>query len=177
MARPDLITHDVAEEAKAAAAMLSALETLNPNAVEDEELVIDMVEGETGFLETLDKAAAAIRDCEVIIDGVKSVVDGLAKRKARATATKNAIRSAIEQGLVLAGFRSKIVRPTETFSLSKRAPGLVIDDESLIPARYFKPAAPLLDKVALKAAVEESSEPIPGCHMNNGGVSLLLRRS
>ena len=66
---------------------------------------------------------------------------------------------------------------TATLSIAKRKPQVVIDNEAEIPARFFTPQpapAPKLDKKALAAALAET--PMPGAHLDNGSVSLTIRR-
>jgi len=165
------IEHELDEQAKAAAALL---EVLRDRGDDDAELAADMVEGETGLMEALDAADAEILACSVTIEGCKAAEASLKARRDRAAARMDKVRAAIEQALILADVSEKIARPTATFTLSRRKPEVVIDDESQIPARFFVPQPPKLDKKALRDAAE--AEPVPGCHMTNGTISLTIRR-
>ncbi len=166
------VEHRLDEQAKAARGLL---EVLAERGEEDyAELAIDLVEGETGLFEALDAADREILGCEVIVAGCEDREEALRARRDRAAARIDKIRSAVEQALLIAEISEKIVRPTATFTLAKRSPALVVDDESQIPARFFVPQRPKLDKAALKTAA--ASEDIPGCHMTNGSVSLTIRR-
>lgn len=165
------IEHKMNTQAKAASALMDILRERDEG---DADLVADMVEGETGLFEALDEADREILTCMVTVEGCKAAEADLKARRDRAAARAEKIRSAIEQALMIADIGEKIVRPTATFTLTKRAPGVVIDDESLIPAAYFVPQPPKLDKNALGIAA--AAAPVPGCHMDNGSASLTIRR-
>jgi len=166
------IEHELTEQAKAAAGIMDVLREREMD--DDAELVDGTVEGETGLFEAIDAALLEIDACDVIAEGCKVVVASLTARQSRAKARRDKVRAAIEQAFVISGINEKIVRPTNTLSLTKRKPDLVIDDESLIPADYYE-MVPRLDKKKLREAVD-SIHAVPGCHMNNGSVSLTIRR-
>ena len=68
--------------------------------------------------------------------------------------------------------------PSATISVTRRPPGLVIADEADIPAQFWvqpDPPAPKLDKKALLAALNDN-QVIPGAGLDNGSVSLTVRR-
>lgn len=165
------IEHRLDTEAKAARALIEALRAADMG--DDEALAVDTIEGETSLLEALDAADAEIRDCEVTVEGCKAVEATLKVRRDRAAARIEKIRAAVEQAMVMGNLKT-VKRPTATFSLAQRKPGLVIDDESQIPAAYFVPRPPQIDRAALRRAIEEA--PIPGCHLDNGSINITIRR-
>jgi hypothetical protein len=139
----------------------------------DPDLLLDMIEGETDLLETVDALLLAeLADAAGIeaLDGAIGVLKGRQQRLEARQATRRAL---LEQALMLLE-RKKLERPTATISLTERAPAVRVDDESAIPARFFV-NKPTLDKKALNEAVK-AGEDVPGVSMSNGSVSLTVRR-
>lgn len=167
------VEHRLDEQAQAAADLLAMLRERDLD--DDAELVTDTLEGGSSFLEVLDEALAEIDACAVIVDGCREAEGRLAKRRARAAARMEKVRSAIEQAMYRAGLKSE-TRPTGTLTLRETPPAPVIEDEALIPAEFWVPQDPKLDKKALNAAAKSGAD-IPGVRMSNGGVSLTIRRA
>ncbi len=166
------VEHELTEQAKAAAGIMGVLRARDMD--DDADLVLDTVEGETGFLEAIDRALNEIDACAVIVMGCKAVVSTINDRSKRAEDRLEKVRAAIEQALLIADVSEKIVRPTATITMRKIKPAWVVDDESQIPAAFFVPQPPRLDKKLLKA--KATTETVPGCHVDNGSVSLIIRR-
>lgn len=141
---------------------------------DDETLNHDMVEGETSFLEAIDRALAEIDNCDVIVEGCKAKEQQMAERRRKAEARQERVRGLIEQAMVVVGMDT-VKRPTATLSVAKVNPKPIITDEAAIPAIYWKQADPVLDKTALNKDAKDGAE-IPGVTMSNGGVSLKIRR-
>lgn len=99
----------------------------------------------------------------------------LAERKARLLRTSDTLRAVLLQAMEIRGVGS-IPSPTLTLSVSRRAGDLVVTDESLLPARFFKPQPPVLDRKALKEAVVKDGEVVDGAAVGNGSVGLTIRR-
>ena len=168
--RKHLPEHNVERQAEAARGVVAML--AQTGADEDTELVCDMIEGETGFLDALDMAISAIRDCDVIASGCAAEIDKLSARKRRAESRKDALRACIEQAMLTAGVET-LALPTKTLSIRHTPPQVIVEDFSLIPSAYFVPQEPRLDKKALNAAAQNAE--IPGTRMTNGGISLTIR--
>lgn len=161
--------HKLDREAQTARDLLAAIA---PEAEGDEDLVQDMVEGETGLLEAIERALAEIRECEVTKDGCAAEIERLTKRKQRAEARADKIRAAIEQAMMTSGME-KIKLATRTLSLSRRAPKVQVIDEALVPSAYFVQPPPKLDKTALAKALKEG--PVKGAVLGNPIYSLTIR--
>ncbi len=116
--------------------------------------IADMVEGETDLFEIIDRLLERITLNNALAEGVQRHLDDAKGRKERFEARVATDRALIEQALVIAGIEASIQRPIATLGLSKRGPKLVIDEEADIPADYWKPGDPVLDKRALKEALE-----------------------
>lgn len=158
------------QQAKAVAALV---EILRSNGLDgDDDLRADSIEGETGFFEAIDAAICEIEDCEITVAGCKDREAAIARRRNRAEARIDRLRAAIEQAMIIADEWS-LRRPTKTLSLKRTPPTLVVDDESKLPAAFFVPQPPKLDRAALKDAAKTGN--VPGAHMTNGGVSLQIR--
>lgn len=167
--KPVDVTKEIGREATAAAALIAEL------AMTDEEDVLhDIIEGETNLLEALDRAIGELDDCEIIAAGCKAKEAQIAARRGRAEARAGRIRSAVEHAMVLAELPSARLA-TATLTVKTVAPKPIVTDEAAIPAAYWKSPPPVLDKTALNAAAKVG--PVPGVEMSNGGVSLQIRRA
>lgn len=178
-----------AEIAAQALAAKTLREVLGSDA-NDAELFRDMVEGETSLFEMIDAIYDAISADQEIVDGIEARVQSLGVRSARISERISWRRAKIEAALMVYG--DKIERPEATFYLSNRAPKVIVTDEALIPAKYFVPGEPKLDKTLLKKDLdaipqrlaEEMAKPegervaveeIPGATLSNGFQSLGIR--
>jgi hypothetical protein len=162
----------------------------------DDELLLDMIEGETGFMECLDALLIEEANTSGLIDGIKSAIEALGGRKARFEKRKATLRALIEQALMIAEIDVAIERPAATISLAKRPPVIVIETEADIPAEYWKSAEPTLDRKALgealkarakaletlpedadarAAAIATLPPEIPGVTLSNAAPTLTLR--
>lgn len=185
------------DPAKEALAFKGLRESLTAVDASDDELLLDMAEGETSLLEALDAILERMTVTEALIDGVKSMVEKLDARRMRFETRLKSDRALIEQALSIAEL-PKLERPAATLSMAARAPGLTITEESDVPATYWKAGAPTLDKKALtqalrdraKALAELPEDPqereralaevppeIPGATLSNGAPSLTIRRA
>jgi hypothetical protein len=139
---------------KAASAARALKESLAAVAGDDDDLIADMVEGETDLFEIIDRLLERITLNNALADGVQRHLEDLEARKERFEARVATDRSLIEQAFTIAGLESSIQRPSATLGLSKRGPKLVIDEEADIPADYWRTGDPVLDRKALKQALE-----------------------
>lgn len=162
-------------ETDAARDLIQALR--NSGEGDDAELVADTIEGETNLREAIGVALEEIDEWTVLHDGLEAKIARDQTRLSIIDKRVDRVRAAIERALIASELPMPLQLPTATISLSKRKPQAVIDDEALIPARFFtqpEPPAPKLDKKALAAALAEGT--LPGAHLDNGSVSLTVRR-
>lgn len=183
---------DPIKEAQAAAALRESIASVD---ADDEALLIDTIEGETGLFEAIDYLLARMAVARAGLAGIETVKAELDARKARYTKRLETDRALIEQAMSVADLTS-IERPAATLSLSARAPSLRVETESDIPSRYWKAGEPSLDKKALLADLKARakaldalpSDPearaaalaalpadIPGATLSNGAPSLTIR--
>lgn len=169
------IEHTLLREKNAARDLLTNLR--HEGGADDAELVADAIEGETNLLEAISAALDEIDECDVIEAGCKAKAAEFEARGSVAAKRRDRIRAAIEQAMV-ATEQPSLRLPAATLSITRRPPGLIVTNEADIPARFYvQPPAPppKLDKKALLAALN-ANEAIPGAGLDNGTVSLTVRR-
>lgn len=140
---------DPIRAAQAAASLIESIRAMGDGG--DDELLVDMVEGETEFFEIVDKLVERRTETLALADGLDRAIDNLKARKEAFEKRADADKALIEQGLMVAGLPGA-QRPCATLSLTKRQPALVIDEEAEIPAAYWVAGDPRLDKKALREA-------------------------
>lgn len=162
---------NITREAIAAKALLKSIRDLDA----DDDLALDMVEGETSLLEAFDRLLERMARCEAHIVGTKAVVADIEARAERFKKRIETDRALIEQAMTIAEL-PKVERPLATISLRQLQPKLIVSDEAEIPARFWKPADPTLDKKALSEALK-ASEAVPGASLSNAAPTLTIRRN
>lgn len=142
----------------------------------DPQTLLDTLEGETNLLEALAEVAESIAQDECFAEAIASRIKTLQERKSRLENSADTKRNLIIMAMEKAELKS-VKQPNATISVRSTKPKLVVVDEALIPAKFFKPADPTLDRTALKTALEEMAdgEEIPGAELSNGGISLTIR--
>lgn len=184
---------DPIKQAQAVTAIRETLKAMG--AQDDEQLVIDTVEGETEFFEVVDAVLQRIADDGAMVTAIDSQISDLTARKDRFKKRIETNKALLEQAFIEADL-PKVERPLATVFLSNRAPKVIVETESDIPAKYWKPGDPKLDSKALladlkarreaiEALPEDPSEraeafaalppEIPGATLSNGLRSLSIR--
>lgn len=161
------VTRELAKREELQAALEATYENLDPQAL------LDTLEGETDLAEVLQRVASQVLEYEALAKATQLRIDDLQARKARTVKAAETLRTIIIQAMDTANI-PKVAGPEMTLSFRQTAGSAVIDDESQIPADYFKTVAPKLDKKAVTDALKEG-EAIPGAHMSNGSLSLTIR--
>ncbi len=161
---------DPVKEAAAVQVLRSSMAAVDPD---DEVLMMDMIEGETNLFEALDVILSRISVNNAMIFGIDEAEKQMSNRRDRFKKRIEADRALIEQAMMIAEL-DKIERPTATLSLSKRAPKAEITEEADIPAEFFKPQPPKLDRKAVLDALREGRE-VRGAYLSNAAPSLTIR--
>jgi len=189
----------LSREIQAARAIVAGIRNMIPE--EDLSLLLDTLEGETNLLEAIDLALAEIDETEALISGLKEKESQFTARRRAMEERVRRFRGLIEQAMAVAE-QERLRRPTATLTLRKLPIDVVVLSEADIPADFFvpqPPPPPKLDKKALKQALEAREAklsfaaslddpeervkalaaipPIPGATLDNGGVSLQVRRA
>lgn len=163
---------DPIKEAKAVAALRESL-AATETPFDDEALILDTVEGETGLFEAIDALLARMAVNRAMVEGLGKVLADLDLRAARYEKRIDTDRALIEQALMIAEL-SKVERPAATLSLTNRAPKVEVQTEADIPAEFWKAGEPKLDKKALAAAIKDGRT-VPGACLSNAAPSLTIR--
>jgi len=146
---------------RAAQAALAVKQSLFDLAGDDEDLFLDMIEGETGLIEIIDRLLARRAEHLALAEGLSRHVELMKSRQARFERVAEQDRLLVTQALLIAELGS-LKRPTATLTMSARGVKLVVDEEADIPAAYFKPGDPKLDRTALAAALKVRAEAMAG---------------
>jgi hypothetical protein len=143
----------------------------------DDQLVADSIEGETNLLEAIEAALDELDERDILMVGLDEKIKAFDARKKMLKDGSERIRAVIEQTM-LATNQMSLRLASATLTLAKRAPGLVVTSEADIPARFWveqERPAPKLDKKALADALKAKEE-VPGATLDNGSLSLTVRR-
>lgn len=152
---------------------LKANVTAHNEELDDPELMLVLADGETSLLQLIDRMLEVDLEDDTMISALKLHKDTLVVRLHRIQERRQSRRSILEQALILLE-RKTLERPTGTITLSDRAPSLVVEEEAVIPARFFD-LKPVLNRQRAKQALDEGEE-IPGARLSNGSITLTVRR-
>lgn len=128
MAMLDL-DYNLHRQTEAAKSLLSSLRDQGVD--DDAELVADAIEGETNLIEAIEAAIAQLDECDVLITGLKAKEEEFETRRKSIERRAERVRALIEQAM-LATDQTSLKLPTATLSLTKRAPGLIVNSEAEI---------------------------------------------
>lgn len=163
-------TYRIDREAEAAKGLRESLAKL---AEGDEELMLDMIEGETSLVECIDALLLRGAADKGLAVGIDAVMADLQARKARVEKRIAFDRALIEQAMMIAEI-AKLERPAATLSLANRPAAVRVDNEADIPAEFWTAGAPKLDRKALAAALKEGRA-VTGAALSNAAPSLTVR--
>lgn len=162
-------------QTEAAKKLLSSLR--EQGADDDADLVADSLEGETNLIEALDAALSEIDECEILIVGLDEKIKTFDARRKLVKDRAERIRALIEQAMIVTDQKT-LKTVTATLILSERGPQILVTSEADIPTRFWieqERPAPKLDKKALAEALK-ANEAVPGASLDNGSISLTVRR-
>lgn len=140
---------------------------------DDPQLLLDTIEGETDLGEACAIVYEETLEDEILISGLTAKIDELQTRKGRMERSIDQRRAIILMAMEKAGLGT-LKTPLGTMSVRQIPPKAIVTDEAMIPARFWKPSDPKLDKTALKAALD-AKEAVPGATLSNGGIGLTVR--
>lgn len=144
-----------------------------PDLAEDEQTLLDTLEGETSLQEQIVALMRSADNDRILVMGIKERIAELGERMNRLEARHDTKRELIASAMAAADLK-KIEAPEWTISLRRIPPSVVIQNEDAIPEQFKKSRTLVsVDKTALKAALE--NEAIPGAVMSNGGIGLTVR--
>ncbi|QDP49118.1 siphovirus Gp157 family protein [Hyphomonas sp.] len=140
----------------------------------DPEELFDTLDGETELTDALLLIAEEIAEREAMSTAVGGRIKDLQERKSRIDNSTDTLRQIILVTMSRAEI-GKIKGDLCTLSIGNTKPKAEIVDEALIPAKFWKPQDPKLDKAALSKAMNDG-EVIPGVQKSNGGINMIIRR-
>jgi Siphovirus Gp157 len=170
------IARHLQHEAEAAVALKAELKgVLDPN---DDRLLLDTLEGETGLLEAIDAAMLQRSDDIALAEATREHITQLLARKAwfegRADRIAKALLSVLEQFPELSGAR----RPFGTIYIGRAATTADIYDEELLPEAFKRippPPKPVPNRAKILQALREG-EIVPGARLMGGTTFLGVRK-
>lgn len=139
----------------------------------DDETLRDTLEGISSLPDALAAVVRSYVDDLIMAAALGMRIGDMQERLSRIEARAEKKRMTIIQVMEKADIR-KLEQPDFTASLRAVPPGLVVGDESLIPADYWKPQPAKLDRRGLLSALNAGMS-VPGVSLGNGGTTLSVR--
>lgn len=142
----------------------------------DDQLLIDTIEGETNALDAVDRILTAIGEAEQHQAVLKLREEEMANRRQRFDARAQSLRKTLCAWMGDVGL-AKIERPEATISVLAGKPSVTYSEDfgAALPAQYLRTTtAP--DKAAVRKAVL-AGETIIGATLSNAQPTLTIRRS
>jgi hypothetical protein len=164
------ILHRLHEETHAATALIEQLRTLIGD---DDEMQATAIEGETNLIEAIEAGFGRIAELEAMLKSIDYMTNHLSQRYSRFEAQQKNIRTALAVAMESAGIKRHECG-LGTLSLKAVPPKVEIIDEVAIPARFWKPQDPKLDKAAVLKALKDG-ETVIGAMMSNGGTTIQVK--
>lgn len=184
-----------------AEALKRGIESLRDLCGDDEELLADMIEGQIDLDRFADKCLEMEAEDAMRAEALKSHIERLEVRRKRFVDRAARVRSTLAHVMSHAETR-KLERPGGTISLRNLPPDIIIASEEDIPASYWKRPDPKLDRATLRKdaqtrdkalrearqiedeteraaeleRIEREHPAIPGIDMDNGDISIAIRR-
>lgn len=125
---------------------------------DDDQALIDTIEGESDFPEL---CAAALREAkarEAMAEGLQALIETMRQRKARLEHSAKQTRAVVAEAMMNAG-EKKLALPDMTVSVRMGKPRLIIDEAS-IPDRYKMAVTKMVpNKDAIQDAVDHGDVP------------------
>lgn len=164
------IVRGLSREADAAKALLANIRDVIGD---DEEMAADAVEGETNLVEVIAGAVSRVQELEGFAAAICEQMKTLSERKARFERQGEHLRQAVLVAMGHADLK-KLELAGATLSRKAVPPKCEIVSEADIPARFWRPSDPKLDRKALLDALK-AKEAVPGAVLSNGGETLSVR--
>lgn len=163
------VQRDMAKELAAARALKDQLfaivqsEESDATSLNDAVLARDMIEGETGLFEAVDKVLEQIALDQTRIEGIKKFKTTLDARAHRLDTRIETLRAMLTNTLDLIEQR-RLERPLATVTLKAVPPKLGEVREAEVPSAYWRQPEPELDKQKLTDALKQRRAAIDQIH-------------
>jgi hypothetical protein len=139
----------------------------------DEDTLRDTLEGFSTLPEILAAILRSHLEDVALATALRVRLSDMQERLSRIEVRAEKKRALVAAVMERADLR-KITEPDFTVSLRQTPPPLVITAESEVPATFWRPLPPKLDRRALLAALG-AGERVPGVTLGNGGVTIAVR--
>ncbi|HZZ77472.1 MAG TPA: siphovirus Gp157 family protein [Gemmataceae bacterium] len=139
----------------------------------DPDLVHDTLEGQTDVFEIMDWLLAKLGDEEGMEEAISSRLKALGERKSACQNRQQRLRDALLACMTATGEKS-LRRPEATVTMGNKKQGIQSIDETALPEVFFK-----VSRAVSRSAINEAmakGETVPGVMLDNGGVTLTVRR-
>lgn len=164
------VARGIAIEAEQARAVLAAVAG---SIADDDQAVMDTIEGETNLLEAFDRGLARLGDLDAMMIGVKAHIEGLKARIERFERGEERIRKAMLLAMQTLGQR-KIERALGTLSVRVKPQGVIEINVDLVPPEYMLPQPPKLDKARARKDMLGGVQ-VPGLTLSEPGETLHIK--
>ena len=165
MFNPVMAAEDVIKE-------INALMAEFPQLAEDEELLLDTLEGNTRFNEIMERFLSAMRENETLAEAISQRIGKLRERLTRVTHRAQFYRALMHRLLERSGVKS-VALPEAKVSVVNSPEKVIVTDESVIPDAFCR-ITKEPNKTAIKNALK-SGTIIPGVTLSNGGTTIQVR--
>ena len=146
----------------------------HPGLLEDDEALRDTLDGLSDLKDVLVALVESAIEDEGMAEAIGRRIEELRSRKDRLVNRSQHKRQVVVESMQQAGI-SKVEAPTVTISVRNNPSSVVLLDETLIPASYWKvKTTENIDRSAVAAALKAGTV-VPGATLSNGSVSLNVR--
>lgn len=143
-----------------------------PEIQDDEELLADMLEGETDLHRVISKAVSKKLDAKTMVQALKAREADMKERRSRFERQDELFTALISQMMEIAGLK-KLALPEATVSMTSPRDSVEILDIDALPQGFFKVERKALSKEILAAI--KAGEAIPGAALRTGESGLMVR--
>lgn len=151
---------------------IASLLEVFPQLAEDEELFKDTLEGNTNFIEVMDRLLSEMKDNETLAEATSTRIGKLRERQTRLVHRAQFYRALIQRLMERTGMKT-VALPEAKISVVNSPDKVIITDEDAIPEKLFR-VTKEPNKAAIKAAIK-NGEDVPGASLSNGGTTIQVR--
>jgi hypothetical protein len=140
---------------------------------DEDDLVRDMIEGETKLHEAIARVAFELAAVEGEAAGIRGAIKTMSERLDRHEARAEKLREAIFEAMQVAE-QTTMKTPAATLSVRPTPSKVEIIDQASIPAAFMRQADPVPDKQLIKSMLQ-AGKAVDGCTLSNGGLTLAVK--